>query len=268
VQSNNGGTGGAGSVVTALDVETGTLVWQKGDIVGNTVRVSTHEPMPSGAMPGGAVAFDKTGNNYLTHIVYGTIYGEVYVRDAVTGANQNGQVSSKDVPLFRLADDYKPIGAAPAIYRDSSNNLYAAFATGGYIDTQLSLWRGTNESTVPTQLGFAVNLAYATSTTLTDATALGTNLPFKIPFKSSSDGSFAQPLVIGNELFFITDSTNINSYDYGSYTHSLGRGGRHQGGGGAGQWHTGPVAGQRSGLTLSYKSPGSFTQAPRSLDMR
>jgi hypothetical protein len=52
VQSNNGGTGGAGSVVTALDVETGTLVWQKGDIVGNTVRVSTHEPMPSGAMPG------------------------------------------------------------------------------------------------------------------------------------------------------------------------------------------------------------------------
>ena len=64
------------------------------------------------------------------------------------------------------------------------------------MDTQDTLWRGTNQATPPTQLAFAVNLGYATSTTLTDATALGTNLPFKIPFESNLDGSFAQPLVI------------------------------------------------------------------------
>jgi hypothetical protein len=223
VQSNNGGTGGAGSVVTAINIETGLKVWQKGDIVGSTVRVSTHEPIPAGAIPGGVVAVDKTGNNYFTHIVYGTLYGEVYVRDAVTGANQNGQTSGVDVPLFKLGADYKPIGAAPVTYKDSSGNYYAAFATGGYVDSQATLWRGANETTVPTQLAFAINLNYSTSTSLTDASTKGTNLPFVLPFKSTSDGAFAQPLVIGSELFFITDTTNVNSYDYGSYANPTGR---------------------------------------------
>ncbi len=248
VQSNNGGTGGAGSVLTAINIETGAKVWQKGDIVGTTVRTSTHESIPAGAIPGGAVGFDKVGNNYITHVVYGTIYGEVFVRDAVTGANQNGASSGVDIPLFKIAADYKPIGAAPAIYKDGST-LYAAFATGGYVDSQATLWRGANEATVPSQVAFAVSLNYTTTTTLTDASTRGTNLPFLVPFKSTSDGSFAQPVVIGTEIFFVTDSTNINAYDYGSYAAPTGKMYRIDIGGTPTDFKTGTVQG---GVTGAY----------------
>lgn len=222
VQSNNGGTGGAGSVVTAINVEDGTKVWQVGDIYptssGNSARDATHEAAPASGVPGGVVGFDKTGNNYYTHIVYGTLYGDVYIRDAVTGANQNSTV-----PAFRFANDYKPIGTAPAIFKDSSGKLYAAFASGGYVDTQATLWRGANEATPPTQMAFAVSLDYVTATSLTDATSVGTNIPFHLTFTANTEGAFAQPVVLGTELFFITDTTNVNVYDYGSYSTPTGR---------------------------------------------
>ncbi|HSD88549.1 MAG TPA: hypothetical protein VLB44_13570 [Kofleriaceae bacterium] len=219
VQSNNGGTGGAASVLTALNVESGAEIWQVGDLYptnsGNSARTASHEAAPSSGIPGGAVGVDMTGANKITHVVYGDLYGDVFVRSADTGANQ--QTGSS--PLLRISTDYHPIGVSPAILKIGSTT-YAAFTTGGYADSQGTLWRGTNEATVPTQFAFAVNIGY-TGATITETNA--TNVPIKFDFGSSSEGGFAQIIVVGGEMFVVTDNTNVNSYDYGSYSSPTGK---------------------------------------------
>ena len=217
VQTNNGGTGGAASVITAINVETGTKLWQFGDLYptsgGNSARNSAHEAAPSSGIPGGAVALDIDGNNKLDKIVYGTLYGDVYVRNAGTGVNQNGTV-----PLLRISSDYKPIGVPPAIYSVGSKQ-YAAFATGGYADSQGTLWRGENEATRPTQMVFAVSTAYTGNTIDETNTA---NVPIKFDL-GAGEGGFSQVMIIGGELFAVTDTTNINSFDFGTSASPTGR---------------------------------------------
>lgn len=226
VQTNNGGTGGAASVVTVINTVTGAEIWQQGDIYptssGKSARSSIHEGAPSSGIPGGAVGIDKTGNGFITHIVYGTLYGDVFVRalDA-TGTPQNGTTSGAANPLFRMSVDYKPIGVPPAIYQIGTTQ-YAAFVTGGYADSQATLWRGENESTVPTQLAFAVSLSYTTATALTELTSDVTKVPFTQNL-GSGEGGFAQAIVVGGELFIVTDKTNVNSYDYGTSSAPTGK---------------------------------------------
>lgn len=217
VQSNNGGTGGAASVITAINVETGAKIWQVGDIYptnsGASARSGSHEAAPSSGIPGGAVALDINGDNRLDKIVYGTLYGDVYVRNAGTGANQNGSG-----PLLRISTDYKPIGVPPAIYA-VGNTQYAAFATGGYADSQSTLWRGENEATLPTQMVFSVSTAY-TGSTITETNT--TYVPIKFNL-GAGEGGFAQVMIIGGELFAVTDNTNINDYDFGTSGSPTGR---------------------------------------------
>jgi hypothetical protein len=222
VQTTNGGIGGPASVVTAINVVTGALAWQVGDVYAvqgsgeqTSGRSTVHEPAPGSAIPGGVVPLDTTSSSRIDKIVYGTIYGEVFVRSAADGTNQQTGAT----PLLRLSTDYHPLGGPPAIFKRGTGT-YAAFATGGYIDSQSTLWRGSNEATVPTQYVFAVNIGYTgTTTTENDAT----NVPIKLDFASSADGGFAQPIVVGNELFVVTDSTNINSYDYGTNASPTGK---------------------------------------------
>jgi hypothetical protein len=215
VQSNNGGTGGAASVITAIDIEAGTELWQFGDLYptnsGKSARSSSHEAAPSSGIPGGAVPLDTNGDNKYDKIVYGTLYGDVFVRSASTGANQNGAVSGVDQPLLRISTDYKPIGVPPAIYKTGAT-FYAAFATGGYADSQTTLWRGENETTVPLQMVFSVSMSHAGATTTETDT---TNVPIKFNM-GAGEGGFAQVMVVGGELFAVTDNTNINSFDYGT----------------------------------------------------
>ncbi|HEX5063235.1 MAG TPA: hypothetical protein VFV99_27855 [Kofleriaceae bacterium] len=213
VQTQNGGTGGAASVLTAIDVETGAKIWQKGDLYPSP-RAGTHEGAPSAGIPGGAVGLDTTGTGRINKVVYGTLYGDVFVRDAATGANQNGTVSGVDTPLMRLATDYHPIGAPPAILAKNGTQ-YAAFATGGYADSQLTLWRGENESPVPTQMVFAVTTSYSGTSSLTDAETDLTKLPIKFSLGAGEAG-FSQLTVVGNQLFVTTDTTNINDYAFGT----------------------------------------------------
>lgn len=220
IQTTNGGVGGAGSVVTALDIATGLVQWQRGDIYptngGASARNTAHEAAPSSGVPGGAVGIDKTGTGDITHVVYGNLYGDVWVRNAGTGVAQNGTA-----PLMRISTDYKPVGVSPAIYK-IGNTQYAAFATGGYADTQSTLWRGSNETPPPTQMVFSVNLDYTGTTSLTE-TAGSPNVPVKFDFTSNAEGGFAQVIILGTELFVVTDNTNVNSYDYGSYANPTGK---------------------------------------------
>jgi hypothetical protein len=214
VQTNNGGTGGAASVITAINVETGAEMWQFADLYptsgGKSARNTSHEAAPSSGIPGGAVPVDTNGDNKYDKIVYGTLYGDVFVRDAGTGANQNGAVSGVDQPLLRISTDYHPIGVPPAVYKQGAT-FYAAFATGGYADTQATLWRGENESTVPLQMVFSVSMSY------TGATINETNTTY-VPVRfdmGAGEGGFAQVLVVGGELFAVSDNTNVNLYDFG-----------------------------------------------------
>lgn len=217
VQTNNGGIGGAASVITAIDVETGAELWQFGDLYptngGNSARNPSHEGAPSSGIPGGAVGIDTTGTGRISKIVYGTLYGDVYVRAADTGANQNGTG-----PLLRISEDYKPIGVPPAIYQKGAVQ-YAAFVTGGYADSQATLWRGENEATRPRQMVFAVSTAY-TGSTIDESDA--TNVPIKFDL-GEGEGGFAQVTVVGNQLFAVTDTTNINDYDFGTGDTPTGR---------------------------------------------
>jgi hypothetical protein len=223
MQTNNGGTGGAASVITAINIEDGTEIWQFGDLYptnsGKSARSSAHEAAPSSGIPGGAVGLDTTGTSKINKVVYGTLYGDVFVRAASDGAPQNGE-SSPGVanPLLRVSVDYKPIGVPPAIY-SKGGVQYAAFGTGGYVDSQASLWRGTNESTVPTQMVFAVSTAY-TGATIDETNT--TNVPVKFDL-GAGEGVFAQITVVGTQLFASSDTTNVNDYAFGTSSTPTGR---------------------------------------------
>src|SRR5262249_20649771 len=155
------------------------------------VRTSGHELAPTSGIPGGAVGLDTTGTGRINKVVYGTLDGDVFVRPADTGANQNGTP-----PLTPLSTDYHPIGLHPAILSDDGTQ-YAAFATGGYADSQLTLWRGENETPLPTQMVFAVSTTYGGTTSLTEAETDTTKLPIKFNLGAGEAG-FSQLTVVGN----------------------------------------------------------------------
>jgi hypothetical protein len=221
VQTNQGGTGGAASVITAINVETGAEFWQFGDLYPG-VRTGGHEGTPISGVPGGAVGLDTNVDGKIDKVVYGDLYGDVFVRAASTGVGQNGDVTTGNArPLLRIATDYHPIGVPPAIL-DRNGVQYAAFVTGGYADTQSTLWRGENEATRPTQFVFAVTTAYTGTTSLTDSSG-GTNVPIKFNLDSNTEGGFAQLTVVGNELFVTTDTSNINDYAFGTSSSPTGK---------------------------------------------
>jgi len=209
-QTNNGGTAGAASVTTAINLENGAKVWQHNALY-PAPRTNNDEPLPLSGVPGGAVAIDKNGNGKYSDVVLGTLYGTVWQLDAATGISRHGATT----PLFRTSTDYHPIGVPAAIY-SKNGTQYAAFATGGYYDTATSLWNGVNVSPKPLQYGFSVTM----SRTVVGGTPLnensgGTDVPIKQNFAQDVAG-FAQPIVVGNEVFFVGDSTNINVFEYGT----------------------------------------------------
>jgi hypothetical protein len=59
---------------------------------------------------------------------------------------------------------------------------------------------------------FSVSTAY-TGNTITETNT--TNVPIKFDL-GPGEGGFAQVMIIGGELFAVTDSTNINSFDFGT----------------------------------------------------
>jgi len=210
MQTNNGGIGGAASVITAINVEDGTKLWQYGDLYPAS-RTTGHELAPSSGIPGGAVGLDTVGNTKIDKLVYGTLYGDVFVRSAKDGAPQNGGTAAAASPLLRISADYKPIGVPPAIF-SKDGKQYAAFATGGYADSQGTLWRGTNEATLPRQMVFAVSTAYAGGT-INESNA--TEVPIKFDL-GVGEGGFSQVTVVGTQLFATADTTNINDYAFGT----------------------------------------------------
>jgi hypothetical protein len=214
-QTNNGGTGGAGSVVTAIDLETGGELWATPN-VGYTYAVPPRavggaNSIPAGGIPGGAVAVDKTGSGLITDIVYADLYGNVWMLDPVTGANRYGTN-----PLFSFSTNYHAIGAKPAIY-SSGGNQYAVFVSGGFADPSDTNWgSGVQQYVV------SVSLDTPPSAAPLDENSTA-NIGFKYTLGSSSEKGYAQVLVVGNQIFVTTDSADVNSSTYGTSGTSTGK---------------------------------------------
>jgi hypothetical protein len=212
-QTNNGGTGTAGVVATALSQETGAVLWKFSDIYPLIPRsVATDGPLPTTAIPGGAVGVDSDGQNYITDFVMGDIMGRIWQLDALDGTSKNGA----GTPLFSFTTNRHPFGSPPAIY-SRNGTLYAAIASGGYADPVATTW------TTPQQYLIGVKLSYTNSTTLTEATAASTTGPIGINATlTSGDKGFSQALVVGTQLFLTTDSSDINAAGYGTSTAQTG----------------------------------------------
>ena len=222
VETNNGGTGAAGVVVTALKTETGAKQWQWSYAYPSPPRGSGVS-VPATAVPGGAVGVDKTdkgGNGYMDTLVFGDLYGNVWELDpAGNGAAGKSKFTSAgiDIPLFTWSTNYHPIGAPPAIYSKVPLGIqYAAFVDGGYVDTLGSaLWGNT--TTTPHYL-VSVNLN-TTNATLNELSA-ATDEPIKVPLGTDSAGKYllgySSPTVVGDQVFATGDSTNVGSSTYGT----------------------------------------------------
>jgi hypothetical protein len=207
LETSNGGTGGAGVVATAVSQETGEKVWQFGYAYPSPPRgvAADTASLPTTGIVGGAVAVDLAGQGFMTDVVFGDLYGDLWRLNAADGASRNGI----GTPLFAFSTNKHPIGAPPAIF-SSGGQQYAAVASGGYADPTAMSW------TTATQYLIAAKLS-STGATISEATtacsgcalALNTTL-------TSGDKAFSQALIVGTQLFVTADSSDINSSAYGS----------------------------------------------------
>jgi len=210
-QTNNGGTAGAGSVVSAINLEDGSAIWTLpfGRVDGTTGAYpnppraqGSAAAVPTSAIPGGAVGIDKAGNGLITDLVFGDIYGSLWLVDPATGASRVGT----NLPVFSFTTNYHSIGVRPAILA-KGNVQYAVFVSGGYADQTGTTW-GTGVQ----QFAVAVSL---NSTTQLDETSASPGIGFKFDLGANEKG-FAQAVVVGNEIFFTTDTGDVNSSSYGT----------------------------------------------------
>ncbi len=205
IQTNNGGTGGVGNVVAAIDMETGLPVWQNTMSFPVTGVGRGGGAPPATAIPGGAVGVDKLGTGGISDVVFNTLYGEIWQVDATNGVSRHGTN-----PLFRYTTDQHPFGSSPTIYQNSGQ-LYAMSVSGGYADlsTASTLWSASDQAAVSVSLSTPFG-----SAPLNEATG-GSYQPWTYPL-DSGDKSFSQAIVVGGTVFLTTDSTDVNSSTYGA----------------------------------------------------
>jgi hypothetical protein len=201
VSTNNGGTGSAGVRVMAYSAVDGTALWaQPFTYAYPAPRVASSGSVPASGVPGGIAAFDNSRSGVIDRLAIPTLYGDLFVLDAATGANVYG-----NVPLFRFSTDKHPIGAAPAIYRAADGAHHAVIVSGGYVDDDGATWSTTQQFIVAVKLDVPpVGLPMS---------ELGPDSKSR-PFVEEITGNvFAQPTVAGDELFVMTATTDINNLD-------------------------------------------------------
>jgi len=212
-ETNNGGTGGAGVVVTAFQLETGSTLWQFTYAFPATPRGGAGDlPYPTTGVPGGAVAVDLDGGGDVTDVVLGDLYGDVWRLDAANGSSATGT----GTPLFSFSSDKHPLGTIPAIYK-SNGAQYAAFASGGYADPSSASW------SVASQYVIAVKLKPTGSVFPTSegaATCSTCNLMLAQALTGTK--GFGQALVVGTQLFVTSDSADVDASSYGGTTADTG----------------------------------------------
>jgi len=218
VQTNNGGTGGAASVVTALDLDSGVPAWQFVSTYPDPPRLPANTAVPATAIPPGVVTIDKTVagfNGFFTDIVVPDLYGRLWVL-APDGTSRYQDALSNPIPLFSFATDFHPL-TKPAIYLRNGEQ-YAVFTTGGYAD-----YAGTKSwgSYAANQYLVAVSLdtpIASTTASLTDAAASGF-VPIVEPIAGSG---YSQARIVGDDIFVSTDTSDVNAATFGTSASATG----------------------------------------------
>jgi len=146
--------------------------------------------------------------------------------------------------MMQTTADYFPMGAKPAVF-EQTGTQYAVLVTGGYADPSNTTWPmrckdtvGTNVCAQNSSSTLALPIQYTLSLKLvTTATApSGTTFPLTPPaaacggsatacagtiFRFRKDlgqdeRGYSQPLIVGDEIFFNTDTENVNREAYGT----------------------------------------------------
>ncbi|MBA2539734.1 MAG: hypothetical protein H0V17_08885 [Deltaproteobacteria bacterium] len=235
IETNNAGTTSTstnGVVATALDIDTGALVWQFTHSYPSPPRgvAADAMPLPPQSVPGGAVPVDinNAGLGLVTHYVFGDLYGSVWRLDATTGKpptsgsgfscthnDSTGDTALANcVPIFSFGANKKPIGSPPAVFaRSAGGEQFVGFASGGYVDPVATIWSTTNQKLI------ALKLSPSTLPE-TDATApcIATtcNLLVNVTFANATDKSFSAALIVGTKLLVTADNTDVNLQTYGT----------------------------------------------------
>jgi hypothetical protein len=253
-QTTNGGTDAdIGSIVTAINIETGIKKWQFQYDYSPNPRTGTVDPIASSSIPGGVVPVDLTDSGKITDLTWTDLFGNLWMADPLTGTSRNGAGK----PLFQISTGNRPIGVSPSIFKSGSAQ-YAVFSTGGYADPSnttlpLECCRSTtsagtcdavqptkpltcaqyNNSTTSLPLQYAIavklNASYSSasaslaepssdcdsSTLLTPnlSACSDSNIMFRRTLGNDERG-YTSPLIMGTQIFFTTDNQNVNSYEY------------------------------------------------------
>jgi hypothetical protein len=206
METGNGGTGGAGVVLTAVVQETGAQLWQLGYVYPSPPRGMTNgTPVPATGIPGGAAAADLVGQGFVTDLVMGDLYGDLWRVDAADGTSRNGT----GTPLFRFKGNKHPIGAPPAIY-SLGGQQYALFASGGYADPTAASWSSNNQFLISAKLA-GTGATIDETTPLCSSCALAVNQTLTM-----GDKAFSQALIVGTQAFVTTDTADVNQSAYGT----------------------------------------------------
>ncbi len=230
VQTNNGGTAGAGTNVFALNTETGAVVWEWNYLYPSPRSVSLD--VPATGVPGGVAAIDPNNTGYFTDILVATLYGNLFQLDATTGRSRYGSspssnpcVASACKALYQFSSDYHPIGAPPTVYSDGVGQ-YVAVASGGYADDLGASGTGTSLTWSPSsthQYLVSISLMSAPTSTPLSSTSSGGLIHLATDL-GAGNRVYSQAQVSGDEIFVTTDSASVNDFSsYGTDTSSSGQ---------------------------------------------
>ena len=244
VETNNGGTGGPGVYLGAYDTHDGALVWEFEHEYPAPRNLSNPE-VPGSGIPGGVAVFDQDGGSLATHVAVPTLYGDLWILEA------DGDNPYSGGPALRFSEDFHPIGAPPTIYGDqATGRLHVAVVTGGYADPTVATW------SLLTEEQFAVSIVADPNVGNAPIDEAGTTFGSDRAFVADlgTNRAFAQAVVSGNELFVITDETDVNLATYGTTGVSTGQLRRYSLTGGAQKGATIVVSGGASSMDVS--TPG------------
>jgi hypothetical protein len=202
LQTNNGGTGGAGFWLGAVVTSTGALAWESTRIY-PAPRSSANPPVPASGIPGGVAAIGIDESGLVTRIVAPSLYGGLWLYDAGTGNNPLGSSA-----LVQITTDHHPVGAVPTVYQSATTGrLYAVAVTGGYVDPIGSSWSPTGQTQY--MVSAAIE-ASAGNAPITEAGSGNDDRAFVQDLGSNNRG-IAQAVVAGDEIFVLTDTSDVNN---------------------------------------------------------
>ena len=246
VETNNGGTGGPGIYLGAYDTGNGALVWEF-EHEYPAPRDLANPEVPGSGIPGGVSVFDQDGGSLATHVAVPTLYGDLWILEA------DGDNPYSGGPALRFSEDFHPIGAPPVVYGDqSTGRLHVAVVTGGYADPTVATWA------LLTEEQFAVSIVADPNVGNAPIDEAGSTFGSDRAFVADLgvNRAFAQAVVSGNELFIVTDETDVNLATYGTTGVATGELRRYSLTGGAQKGSAIVVSGGASSMDVS--TPGGI----------